>query len=343
MTALPPTYGHLDLIKFAGHLFNVNQVVVLLNTDPREPLVYQRFSALVRAVNNLGHKYMVKWQNEEVQQEPVSEDDQAFWDDWVKNLKLYGFREGDYIVASEEYGVRLAKEAGGEFMPFDPDRWVRYTKGTKARNDPFHTWKDILPEFRQFIQKRVTLFGAESTGKTTLTEKLHHDYNFMGVGTTKLFEWARPYLEMTGPEVTDQGMFNIWQGQYALQQTTYLDVLNPLVIQDTDLWTTIGFWEDWEPGEVPPPIYEDARNTESHLYIVTKSNIPFEHDILRYGGDERQTNDQYWLDFADKYGLNYVVLESDTLEEREREAVEHIDRLLAVNPLEYTRIGKEYQ
>ena len=33
MTALPPTYGHLDLVKFAGNL-NVDRVVLFLNTQP---------------------------------------------------------------------------------------------------------------------------------------------------------------------------------------------------------------------------------------------------------------------------------------------------------------------
>lgn len=342
MTALPPTYGHLDLIQFATYL-DVNEVIVLINTQPDEPFAEERYRALSEAAHKLrfGAKVTVEWQNEEVQQEATGPDDQAFWDDWVYNLKRFGFQEGDYIVASESYGVRLAAEAGGKFMVYDRDRWVRYTKGTAARNDYLEEWENILPEFRQYLQKKVTIFGAESTGKTTLTNALAGEY--FGI-STKLFEWARPYLEMTEPVVTTEAMERIWKGQTALQDSTYENALHPLVIQDTDLWTTIGFWEDWDraEGAVPRGIYHDARRTQSDLYLITKSNIPFEHDILRYGGDERQTPDGYWIDICERYGLNYVVLEEQHPKDRLIEAVEHISPLLE-NPLTYKRIGAEYE
>ena len=341
MTALPPTYGHLDLIQFAGAL-DVSGVTVLLNTQPDEPYARERYFSLKSATEKLGPKFGVVWQNEFVQQEATGPEDQAFWDDWVRNLYRFGFKRGDIIVASESYGVRLAKEARGRFMVYDRDRWVRFTKGTHARQDYIKAWSTILPEFRKYLVKKVTLFGAESTGKTTLTKTLDVEYSAIGVGVTKLFEWARPYLEMTGPEVTVDGMFDIWEGQHALQICSYENALNPLVIQDTDLWTTIGFWEDWEPHSVPEGIYQHARETQSDLYVITKSNIPFEHDMLRYGGDERQTPDEYWIKLCERYDLNYVVLEEQSLEDRVREAMDHISPLLA-NRLTYQRIGAEYQ
>ena len=347
MTALPPTFGHLDLVKFAGHL-DVSEVVLFLNTQPSEPMVLERAQALNAALLKLNEHYSapvfrLEWQNEDTPQDP-NEDPEEFWANWVGNLHRYGFKDGDYIVASEAYGVELAKRANGVFMPFDPDRWSRYTKGTSARNAPFTKggWDQILPEFRQYLQKKVTIFGAESTGKTTLTKALSDAYWDIGVPTTKLFEWARPYLEMIGPEVTYEKMLSIWEGQQALQETAYENVLAPLVLQDTDLYTTLGFWENWEPETVPNALAADAAATESDLYIILRSNIPFEHDILRYGGDERETSDQYWIDFCEKYGLNYVVLDENTLLGRIGAAMDAIAPLLA-NPIKYQRIGAEYE
>lgn len=340
VTALPPTYGHLDLIQFAGAL-DVSGITVLLNTQPDEPYARERYWALQAAVEKLGLKFDVVWQNEKVQQEPTGPDDQRFWDDWVRNLRRFGFKRGDIIVASEAYGVRLAKEALGRFMVYDRDRWVRFTKGMRTRNNYMEYWNDIIPEFRKYLVQKVTLFGAESTGKTTLTKRLADDHYYRYA--TKLFEWARPYLEMTGPDVTIQGMYDIWEGQHALQICSYENALKPLVIQDTDLWTTIGFWEDWKPKSVPDPIYQDAIDTQSDLYLITKSNIPFEHDALRYGGDERQTSDRYWIDFAEKYNLNYRVLESETVADRIHEAMQYIDELIVDEPLAYQRVGAEYR
>lgn len=349
MTALPPTYGHLDLIQFAGNILSVDNVVVFLNTQPEEPMVHERYMALWNATEDLNTiqnkpgKFRVAWQNETTQQEPA-EDDDAFWADWVGNLRKYGFQDGDYIVASEPYGVELAKRANGKFMVYDPDRWSRYTKGTSARSHPFgeRGWEQIIPDFRRELQKKVTIFGAESTGKTTLTTALSDAYWDTGIPTTKLFEWARPYLEMTDPVVTVEAMERIYEGQRALQWGAYDNVLAPLVLQDTDLYTTIGFWEDWDPQSIDIGIYFDAAMTKSDLYIITPSNIPFEHDILRYGGDERQTNDQYWVDICEKHGLSYVVLEESSLADRVGEAMDHIAPLL-INPIKFKRQGAEYE
>lgn len=344
MTALPPTYGHLDLIKFAGNL-SVDLVTVLLNTQPEEPMVSERALALMHTLSQLDRRrYVVRWQNEATQQEPVGDDD-AFWANWVGNLRRYGFRDGDYIVASEPYGVTLAEKANGVFMPYDRDRWSRYTKGTKSRNDPYRSgWSDILPEFRKSLQKTVTVFGAESTGKTTLTAALaDRFYDDTGITTTKLFEWARPYLEMVGSEVTLDKMNAILEGQYALQMSAYDNALAPLVVQDTDLYSTIGYWENWSPNTTPKRLYVDAKDSYSDLYLITRSNIPFEADPLRYGGDKRETTDQYWIDLCERFGLCYVILESSTLEGRLGEACYYVSKLFEVNPLGYKRIGAEYE
>ncbi|QIG57953.1 adenylyltransferase [Microbacterium phage PauloDiaboli] len=348
MTALPPTYGHLDLIQFAGNLLSVDKVVVFLNTQPEEPMVHERYMALWNTMEDLNAlsrpgKFSVRWQNETTQQEPEG-DDEAFWDNWIGNLHAYGFEDGDFIVASESYGYELAKRANGVFMPYDPDRWSRYTKGTSARTAPFieKGWAQILPHFRHALQKRVTIFGAESTGKTTLTKALSDAYWDMGIPTTKLFEWARPYLEMTDPEVTVEAMHRIWEGQRALQWGAYENVLAPLVLQDTDLYTTVGFWENWDPASMPSGILFDAGMTKSDLYIILRSNIPFEPDILRTGGDKRETSDQYWVDICEKYGLSYVVLEESSLDDRVAEAMMYIAPLL-VNPIKFKRQGAEYE
>lgn len=352
MTALPPTFGHLDLVKFAGQL-NVDDVVLFLNTQPEEPMVQERYDSLKEAMDTLTllssktafpARYRVEWQNETTPQEP-GEDPEVFWANWVGNLRRYGFERGDYIVASEQYGVDLASRAGGVFMPYDPDRWSRYTKGTSARNAPFTAggWEQILPEFRKRLQKKVTIFGAESTGKTTLTSALSSAYfDDLGVPTTKLFEWARPYLEMVGSDVTLDRMLYIWEGQFALQESAYANALSPLVLQDTDLYTTLGFWENWRPASVPHGLRMDAERTKSDLYIITRSNIPFEPDPLRYGGDKRETSDEYWITFCEKYDLPYIVLDENNLDDRIGEAMDAISPLL-VNPIKFKRQGAEYE
>lgn len=150
----------------------------------------------------------------------------------------------------------------------------------------------------------VTVFGAESTGKTTLSQHLA-----TALGTTWKHEFARNYLEQTGNDVTNNSMLDIWVGQRQLQQEC---TENEVVIQDTDLFSTVGYWQlpHIEPviGKCPPQLIEDAKQLRSDLYIITTSTIPFEHDPLRFGGDHRESNDDYWIDICERYELPYIVL-----------------------------------
>jgi len=111
-------------------------------------------------------------------------------------------------------------------------------------------------------------------------------------------------------------------GQAALQvfahQTT---VDKPFIIQDTDLFSTVGYYELWD-GKSPDGIISDAQASKSDIYLITPSNIPFEVDPIRYGGDKRESDDQFWIDLAKREGLNYHVLKSATRNGRRMEAIE---------------------
>lgn len=310
MTALPPTLGHLRLIQFSHELAETRVIVC---TQPDEPYPQLRYEAIERSVPD---GVTVYWFDEEIEQNPEAD---GFWDMWREIMESYGFEAGDYVVASESYGSRLADEIGGVFMPYDLNRDVTPVKATRVRNSPIERFHEMIPEFRKDFVSRVTIFGAESTGKSTLSEELAVHYNAYW-----LFEWARPFLETVGPEITTDKMVKIWQGQKALQYSaTYLDD-SPLIIQDTDLFSTVGYWDMWDQ-HTPPRLVVDAALAQSDLYLITRSNIPFEPDPLRYGGDVRESDDQYWIDLCEANNLNYRVLTSDTLEGRVKEASHYID------------------
>ena len=58
------------------------------------------------------------------------------------------------------------------------------------------------------------------------------------------------------------------------------------------------------------PITPTAWEAELHLRkdMFNYSDIPFEMDKLRYGGHERESNDEYWLSLCEEFGLNYVYI-----------------------------------
>lgn len=300
---MPPTTGHLQLIQFASRLREVTRVDVLVCTQPFEPFPRERVNALIYATRGMyGVRILVH--SKEIEQNP---DAPGFWETWKDILETNGVGYNTVIVSSEPYGKKLADLTGAKFMPYDIDRQLNPVKATEIREDPAKYFDQILPEFRRHLQTKVTIFGAESTGKTTLAKELARVYKCPWT-----FEYARPYLENTVNEITISSMKDIWSGQAALQQQASL-LPSSLVIQDTDLYSTVGYWElpHWEEtlGRCPEDLRRDAKDLRSDLYIVCPSNIPFEQDPLRYGGDHREGSDAYWIGVCERYGLPYFVLQ----------------------------------
>lgn len=166
---------------------------------------------------------------------------------------------------------------------------------------------------------RVTIFGAESTGKTTLSRQLAK-----ATDATWLYEFARPYLEQTKAPINKQSMTTIWHGQAVLQSMAQ----GGLIVQDTDLFSTVGYWQfpHWRDtlGVCPNALITQAKQWQSDLYVITPSNIPFETDPLRFGGDKREGSDAYWIRVCQQYDLPYVVLKGQGKKERLAETIAHI-------------------
>jgi HTH-type transcriptional repressor of NAD biosynthesis genes len=319
--------GHLRLIQFSEQLADT---VVIVSTQPEEPFVYERLDAISEAASVNTMVYLF---NQTIEQNPEAP---GFWDMWRQIFAKYGFEAGDYVVASEPYGQRLAEEVGGVFMPYDMNRSINPIKATPVRNSPLDRWNEMIPQFRKHLVQKVTIFGAESCGKTTLSEHLA-----VGHRAHWLPEWARPYLEAVGSEVTDEKMYAIHQGQLALQKHGAENITDaPVLFQDTDLFSTVGYWGLWKPEHKINELILDAADNKSDLYLIAPSNIPFEPDPLRYGGNERETPDSYWIKLCEDYGLNYRVLTASSRGDRLIEASRIVKDLLDANivkPLHYER------
>lgn len=153
---------------------------------------------------------------------------------------------------------------------------------------------------------RIAVIGAESTGKTTLSRQLADM-----LGGDWVCEFARPYLEVTDGNVTLASMDAIWHGQLTLQHSAHTSS-RPYVVCDTDLFATVGYWQLPHVtdmlGPCPDTLIRDALHDVADLYLITQSNIPFEQDPLRYGGDQRESLDAYWISLCKQFHLPFVVI-----------------------------------
>lgn len=312
MTALVPTIGHKALIEFCDNIAWTygpdTRVHVLMGSLDREPVPGEvRFAALTLACSDQDRVWL-HHMTEDAPQEP--EDHPDFWNVWRDIVVSYVGEVGpdDIFVASELYGINMAEALGCKFLPFNRYRDMLDVKGTDVRADLLGRFGDIMPEFQPYLRRRVTIFGPESCGKTTMAKNMADMLNGVFVP-----EWAREYLEtMPTPETTVERMRDIVHGQFAIQQTAMKVPNKPFIFQDTDLLSTLGYYDILTPDR-PGADYrlceELFEYSKADFYIVMNDRIPFEADPLRYGGDKRESGVKFWTDLLDKYGCKYYVVQ----------------------------------
>lgn len=320
MTALPPTSGHLDLINFAIQLDNgFSRTIVHFMPCEDEPFIEERHLSLSRSVPGASiilSKYPASW----VQTPEEADDEDEFWNQWINLMDIYNpllYRDWAYgfnlkgedhcIVGSEPYCQELADRMGIKFFEYDIARVTNPIKATDVRSRFVESRLrefDTIPEFLKLTGLNFVVFGAESVGKTTLTHALGGAFNAPAFN-----EWARPYLERVGAEVTAERMNDIVIGQGAIDAMAS-SYPSHVTFQDTDLLSTIGYYRLYE--DLMDGGYEMALERyrpSGRTYILLKSDVPFQPDPLRYGGDERETDDQYWTDLLEEFGCDYVVID----------------------------------
>lgn len=343
MTALVPTIGHKALIDFCIALAHTHRghAHIIVGTQPNEPIpgstrvgalrIAQSGDALRRSIHHLDRT---------MPQSP-EEMPEGFWELWRDTvIEVVGsVGSDDIFVASELYGIDMASILGCKFMPFNRYRDMLEIKGTDVRNDLLGRFSDVLPEFQPMLRQTVTLFGPESCGKTTMAKRLAKEMNGVFVP-----EWAREYLEtLPTPETTDDRMLDIVHGQFSMQVSAKNIINKPWIFQDTDLLSTIGYYHifggAWRrPKDIA--LCQDLFNrSKSDLYIVMNDRIPFEQDPLRYGGDKRESDKQFWIDLLQKNGCLFYEVEEIELEKQ----VVEIKRVLDVFYRETTRTIRKFQ
>lgn len=306
MTALVPTIGHQYLLEFASQYPTLEKVHVILSSLPQEPihghLRYEAFINQFRDNRRLVFHHMTKI----MPQQP--EDHPDFWQMWRREIVEhvgFEFQPDDVVIASELYGIKLAETLGCKFAPCDIARQVFPVKGTEVRKNLQWHFNGIMPSFRWYFQKHVVLFGQESVGKTTMAKRLADEFE-----CTYVPEWAREYLETIGPEVTTEKMNTIVQGQYASLKAVHSMSQTPFVFYDTDLLSTIGYYGIFDVDV--RPVFADScfEATRNDLYVLMPDTIPFEQDVLRYGGNKRESTMDYWRELLEDYGCEYIVCPS---------------------------------
>lgn len=167
---------------------------------------------------------------------------------------------------------------------------------------------------------RVVVTGSESTAKTTLAEQLARRYRAELVP-----EFVREYAEARRGVVEFSDHGPIARGQMALENAAIARG-NPLVVQDTDLLSTVVYCEHYF-GKCPAWIAEAARERAPDLYLLCEIDVPWVADGVRDRGHMREQMQQLFRAAVSQSGAPVAVITGDR-RERFARATEAIDALL---------------
>jgi NadR type nicotinamide-nucleotide adenylyltransferase len=187
---------------------------------------------------------------------------------------------------------------------------------------------DFLPEcVRPRFVRRVVVTGPESTGKTTLAERLAGHF-----GTVFVPEFARTHLDakyagrpIPSPPCDEGDIPVIARGQMASEDEAARRA-NRLLVCDTDLYATRLYAEEYF-GRCPTWIREAAKSRRADLHLLLDVDVPWVSDPQRDRPHRRSELFARLREALEEDGRPSVVV-SGSWEERWKRARAEAARLL---------------
>ncbi|MEO7736409.1 MAG: AAA family ATPase [Kofleriaceae bacterium] len=269
---LPPHLGHRHLCEVAQAM--CDELTIVVGSLAREPIPGAQRVAWLRTMMPRAN---VVHLTTELPQDPSEH--LQFWDLWRAALRAIA-PPPDRVFSSDRYGERLAAELGATWIPVDPERAVFPISGTAIRGAPMQHFAQLPRCVRPYYVRRVSVFGPESTGKSTLAGELARAAHTIGVP-----EFARSYLEARGGQLARADLDVIGRGQIALEDALAHDA-DRVLICDTDPLLTV-VWSEALFGEAPAWLRAAARARSYALTLLCDVDLPWVGDPVRYLPDDR--------------------------------------------------------
>lgn len=291
---MPPHEGHVALVRTAAYL--VDRLTIILSvsdSDPIPPAVRKDwmetlFPRAVVIVSNSGNL-------------PLASDSP----DWARIIRGFHPEPIDRVIGSEDYIVALAQALGAQHFVLDP-MWMAYPADSAAiRADPGSNWKSLPGAVRPWYQKRLTLVGPESTGKSYLADILATEF-----GGPYVPEFGRPYEKYRiAGDYRPEELHLIVDGHVAHRRTLAM-MAGPLLFEDTDPLLT-AVWAEMLLGHSLADL--ETRIELPDHYLLLDPNIPWENDPIRYfaRADLRQRFFDLTKAKLDTFGASYTVITGD--------------------------------
>jgi HTH-type transcriptional repressor of NAD biosynthesis genes len=292
---LPLHTGHLHLLRMAAA--RVDRLVVAVCEQRGDPIAGETRR---------------RWVEETMADVDVLVFDQAasgLADDdsagWAAAMSALLGSAPDVVFTSEDYGDLWAKALGADHVLVDRRRRTVPVSGTAIRANPMASFRFLTPGAKAHYVKRVCIWGAESTGKTTVARALATELETLWVP-----EYGHPYSAFRDRDSawTTEEFVHIAQVQNWLEDV-FAAQANRVLFCDTNAATTALFHEVYL-GESSADVTRLADGRAYDLYLVCDVETPFRQDEwgLRLDGPHRQRMHVSYLRQAEAAGVPVVVL-----------------------------------
>lgn len=233
---MPLHRGHQFLIEAALDGCDELTVVVYETFVDYETSVLMPISKRVKWINDLyGTEIVNLLARKDIHNDLSHEekDKPEYAQEYADDLAFLG--KFDKVFSSEDYGEPFAKALGAEHVMVDRARDAIPVSGTEIRNDLFNKRKWVDDSVYRTLIQKVVFVGTESTGKSTLAQRLAADFN-----TKWVDEYGRTFWEAKRAQGIEDRYEDFWHTgkvQYETEENTILDA-NRYLFCDTNAWTT---------------------------------------------------------------------------------------------------------
>lgn len=309
----PPHRGHKHLIDVACS--QADDISVIVCRRPHENPAAELRAAWLKQIHPNVHVMTVD--------DELDPDDSKSWAE--HSISWLGFTP-DVVFTSEDYGPEFARYIGCEHVMVDRLRFAVPISGTSVRANPLACWEYLELPVRAFYAKRICLVGAESTGKTTLAQRLAEHYETVWVP-----EYGREYSEL---KLAEDGGYNWRTEEFTHIAKTQCEReddaaynANKILICDTDAFAT-SIWHRRYMGERSEEVEAvAAKHRCPDMYLLTSVDVPFVQDGTRDGESIRTWMHETFIAELNQQGRPFREVDG-TADEQFSKAVAHINEIL---------------
>ncbi|MEJ1241123.1 AAA family ATPase [Chryseolinea sp. T2] len=294
---MPVHKGHIALVECACS--HCDEVIVSMSYTPHDPIPGDvRFDWVRKSLAHLPKAKSFKVLDDFDDETLPLEDRTKIWSDFIRRT----YPVVDVVVSSEEYGEPFAYHLGAKHLLFDSDRKRIPVSATMIRSKPLTYWNFIAEPARYYFVKKICVYGAESTGKSTLTIRLAERFN-----TSFVPEVAREMLISNDFNVNDIIEIGKAHDKRVEEKTREA---NRLLFCDTDVITTQIYSKHYL-GVVPQILLELEEKTSYALYFLLDVDVPWVADGLRDLGDRREEMMELFRTALTERNIPFVAIRGD--------------------------------